>query len=35
MLASEKNQISMRYKTLREKLNYPYFSEAYLFDYFK
>ncbi|MDG1309054.1 MAG: hypothetical protein P8P13_00995 [Flavobacteriaceae bacterium] len=34
-LASEKNQIRMRYKTLSEKLNYPYFSEAYLFDYFK
>jgi hypothetical protein len=33
-LPSEKNQIIMRYKKLRDKLNYPYFSENYLLNYF-
>jgi hypothetical protein len=33
-LPSEKNQIIMRYKELRDKLNYPYFSEDLLLKYF-
>ena len=33
-IPSEKNQLIMSYKKLSDKLNYPYFSENYLLDYF-
>ena len=33
-IPSEKKQLIMRYKKLSDKLNYPYFSENYLLNYF-